>query len=406
MQHFAAAEADLAHAVLLSEDLFTQALWPWLDADSKAALRSMSKHMRSLVDGSITRVASSRQGFVAGDLTIALLTWPAVRHLTLLNVGSAADLASLSTASLAGLKNLTVRECLLTCEHAHCLLAPQADALVMSAFSNSVAATLRAIDISGCARFRSIDFIRSCAQLRCLWMPGCVNVSDLSALSACSETLEELWMARSRGALSLTPLKACTRLRKLDLRDCRSALRNQVEGLQQTCKQLATLQSVEIEGLVHELQPNILPDRQTAATAALAKMVHSNADRYKVQDAIAAAGAIPALVHLLLEPESLADVLREAAGALADMAAGHAQNRATITAAGAIPLLVQLLGPESSAGVQQEAARALFDLAARHAQNQGTINDAGAVPALLKLLRPESSANVRGGSSGGIVQPG
>jgi hypothetical protein len=115
--HMADAELDAdgddtanAHAVLLSEDLFSQALWRWLDVDSKAALRGVSKQMRSQVDGSITRVASPRQGFVAADLTIALLAWPALRHLTLLNVGSGADLAPLSTASLAGLTSLTVRE--------------------------------------------------------------------------------------------------------------------------------------------------------------------------------------------------------------------------------------------------------------------------------------------------------
>ncbi|KAG1666109.1 hypothetical protein FOA52_010899 [Chlamydomonas sp. UWO 241] len=150
----AAHATSLMHAVLLSEDLFTQALCPWLDADSKAALRGVSKAMCSLVDGSITRVVSQRQGFVAADLTVALLAWPAVRHLTLLNVGSAANVVPLSTASLAVLKSLTVRK------------APQAGALVMPTPSSNVAATIRVIDISGCRSLRSIEFVGSCAQLR------------------------------------------------------------------------------------------------------------------------------------------------------------------------------------------------------------------------------------------------
>ena len=109
-----------AHAVLLSEDLFAQALWRWLDPDSKAALRFVSKTMRGQVDGSITRVASPRQeGFSAADLTIALRQWPAVRNLTLLSVGSAAALAPLSTASLAGLASLTVRQVGHASPHAH-----------------------------------------------------------------------------------------------------------------------------------------------------------------------------------------------------------------------------------------------------------------------------------------------
>jgi hypothetical protein len=99
-----------AHAVLLSEDLFCQQLWRWLDADAKAALRVVSKGMRSLVDGAVQVVASPRSGASANDLRFALLRWPAVRDLTMFNVRGAADLSPLSTASLAGLTSLTVRE--------------------------------------------------------------------------------------------------------------------------------------------------------------------------------------------------------------------------------------------------------------------------------------------------------
>jgi hypothetical protein len=99
-----------AHAVLLSEDLFCQQLWRWLDADAKAALRVVSKGMRSLVDGAVQVVASPSSGASANDLRSALLRWPAVRDLTLLNVIDTTDLSPLSTATIAGLTSLTVRE--------------------------------------------------------------------------------------------------------------------------------------------------------------------------------------------------------------------------------------------------------------------------------------------------------
>jgi hypothetical protein len=185
----------------------------------------------------------------------------------------------------------------------------------MPAPSVSLAATLRVIDISGCHRLRSIDFVRSCVQLRCLWMPWCLSVEDLSPLGACSETLEELWMNSSVGVVSLAPLAACTRLRKLDLRGCRPSLINQVEGLQLTCTHLADPQSVKFEGLVHELLPN---------------MPHA--------------------------------MQREAAHALRALAAHSAQNVAEITAAGAIPALVRLHVTSPSADVWQAAARALENL--------------------------------------------
>jgi hypothetical protein len=50
-------------------------------------------------------------------------------------------------------------------------------------------------------------------------------------------------------------LKACL-YRKLDLRDTSSAIRNQVGELRLACTQLADPESVELEGLVHDLQPN------------------------------------------------------------------------------------------------------------------------------------------------------
>ncbi|KAG1679521.1 hypothetical protein FOA52_011122 [Chlamydomonas sp. UWO 241] len=151
----AAIDSVSVHAVLLCEDLVRQQLWRWLDADSKTALRLVCKVMRSLVDGAVQVVASPSSGASAPDLAAALRRWPAVRDLTLLNVSGATDLSPLSTATLAGLTSLTVRE-----ELPH----PGA-AWDMPAPSLSVAATLRAIDISGCHKLRSIDFICNCVQV-------------------------------------------------------------------------------------------------------------------------------------------------------------------------------------------------------------------------------------------------
>ncbi|KAG1673096.1 hypothetical protein FOA52_013166 [Chlamydomonas sp. UWO 241] len=265
-----AAEGDAAaHEVLFSLDLWLE-LWPWLDRDSKAALRGVSVAMRGQVDGSIEVVASPACGFSPDSLTTALLLWPRDTHLTLLGVSDATDLAPLATTALARLKSLTVRQ------------APRAVAqearpwdTLATTLNSSVAATLRVIDLSGCIDLRSIELVRSCAQLRCLWMPGCGSVSDLSPLGACSETLEELWMADNIQVRSLAPLAACTKLRKLDLSGCLPTLDAQVQDLQLACTQLAAPASVEFEGLVHELQDIISPDMQQGAARDLQIMLRN-----------------------------------------------------------------------------------------------------------------------------------
>jgi hypothetical protein len=111
---------ELAHAVLFSPDLFPK-VFLCLDGGSKHALRASSVAMRDQVDGCIEVVASPEEGFTGADLSRALLRWPRVRDLALLNVGKAAvdipwtaaargQLQPLSTASLAGLTSLTIRE--------------------------------------------------------------------------------------------------------------------------------------------------------------------------------------------------------------------------------------------------------------------------------------------------------
>ncbi|KAG1665292.1 hypothetical protein FOA52_015869 [Chlamydomonas sp. UWO 241] len=243
------------------------------------------------------------------------MVWGARPHLA---VRHATDLVPLATASLAGLTSLTVRQ------------ADPGEVLDVPTFSNSVAATLQLIDISGCGGLHSSDFVRSCVQLRCLWMPGFVSASDLSPLAACSETLEELWMAENAAVASLAPLKVCHRLRKLDLRDCHYALRDHVEDLRPAGG------------------PGISRDRRPGARA---PPKHSIPPNIQDKAAITAAGAIPALV-LLLGPDSAEAVKVTAAGTLRNLAANHAQNRVAVTAAGAVPALVLLLGRHSRTDVQ------------------------------------------------------
>jgi hypothetical protein len=274
----------------------------------------------------------------------------------------------------------------------------QGEALDRLTLSSAVAAKLRVLDISGCRYLRSIDFVRSCVHLRCLWLPCCFKVSDLSPLAGCSETLEELWMAGSRSVKSLAPLKACTRIRKLDLRACDPELRNQVEDLRLACTQLADPASVKIEGLVHDLQPSIPPYMQ--ANAATALMDVSHAGGHEAKDAIAAAGTIPALVQLLASDSPA--VRRQAAWALSHLARGHAQSQAANAASGAIPALVQLLRPQSGAGVQEESANALRDLAAGNTPNKAAIAAAGAIP-LLVQLQGSKNADVRASATGALL---
>ncbi|KAG1663338.1 hypothetical protein FOA52_004100 [Chlamydomonas sp. UWO 241] len=399
----AAEEASAsAHAVLLSQDLISR-VWPWLDRESKAALRGVSSAMRRLVDGSIEVVASPVSGFSSQGLSNALLLWPRTTHLTLLNVGGADDLAPLATAPLTRVTSLTVRQ------------APRGDADeacpwdMPAALSSTVAATLRLTDLSGCIDLRSIEFLRCCAaaQLRCLRMPGCMHVSDLAPLGAC-ESLEELWMADDVRVRSLEPLKACRGLRQLDLRACLPALSAQVQDLQLSCTELADPSSVALKGLVHGLQPSIPPDMQLDAAFNLAMMIMTGRcpDGQDVTQDVVAAGAIPALVNLLGH-DSTAETKTGAAIILHLVAANHlsaanrTENQAAIAAAGAIPALVLLLGEAAWSNspapmrMQEAAARALHNLAANHAGNQAAITAAGAIIALVRLRGPDIPEAVR-----------
>ncbi|KAG1656437.1 hypothetical protein FOA52_006979 [Chlamydomonas sp. UWO 241] len=272
----------------------------------------------------------------------------------------------LATTSLAGLTSLTVRQAPPSGTGAAVALTLRTWTL-----SRTVAATLQVIDVSGCYSLSLIDFVRSCVQLRCLWMPGCDSVSDLSPLAACSETLEELWMAMTAigQVVILAPLEACNKLHKLDLRGC----------------------NFDYDELVGPESSEGVREAAAGALGSLAYKHHHN------KDVIAAAGAIPALVQLL--GSASARVRTEAAHALGILADNHVQNQACISAAGAIPVLVQLLlEPESKSfeDPQMAAARALGCLAKEDPPNQAAIAASGAIEALVWLLvGPEFSEDMQ-----------
>ncbi|KAG1678472.1 hypothetical protein FOA52_014503 [Chlamydomonas sp. UWO 241] len=148
-----------------------------------------------------------------------------------------------------------------------------------------------------------------------------------------------------------------------------------------------------IAGLVQLLGPQSSSVEQADAANELGCMAHGDAQK---KTAIAAAGAIPALVQLLhdcdgsVRSSSCWAVTECAAGALGSLAAGHAQNQTAIADAGAIPALVKLLDKDvdicADICVQKEAAFTLSSLAHEHVQNQTTIVAAGAIPALMELL--------------------
>ncbi|KAG1661155.1 hypothetical protein FOA52_002530 [Chlamydomonas sp. UWO 241] len=286
------AATEIAHSVLYSPDLWPQHLWRWLDRGSKAVLRCVSVDMRKQVDPCVAFVSSPEAGFTAEQLESALVRWPRMVALSLLGVSSGEALRPLSTASLAGLKSLTVRE------RAPLLGLPvtPVPAWGLLEFSTNLAATLQVIDVSFCASLTSIDALRSCAHMRCLRMAGGTRVPSLSPLAVCIQ-LEELWLAGNNLRITtLAPLKACPKLCKLDLRGCRRVLRDQVEDPQRvSCLQLAHPASVELEGLAHQLQPSMPPGVQAGAARALGVRAITDQDKADV----AAAGAIPPLVQLL-----------------------------------------------------------------------------------------------------------
>jgi hypothetical protein len=169
----------------------------------------------------------------------------------------------------------------------------------LPAFSSNVAATLKVLDIRYCSLIGNIDSVRNCAQLTRIQM-GSTRVSDLTPLASCTH-LEEAWMAGCSEIKSIAPLAACPRLRKLDLSGCLEGLRDQqFVDLKAACTQLEDPSSVELEGLVHDLDPGIPEGPQWEAAEELAALTDDATDgSAQNRVIIAEAGAIPRLVELM-----------------------------------------------------------------------------------------------------------
>ena len=124
------------------------------------------------------------------------------------------------------------------------------------------------------------------------------------------------------------------------------------------------------------------PSQQAKALSTIAQLSWGlNPD---ILAALAAAGAIPALVRLL-GPGSPAEVQSNAARVLVKLAE-DADSMVTIAAAGAIPPLVQLLRPGSSAEVQEMAAGALRVLSNSNAENRAAITAASVIMNMEQLM--------------------
>lgn len=137
--------------------------------------------------------------------------------------------------------------------------------------------------------------------------------------------------------------------------------------------------------LVQELNEGAL-DVKAQAARELFDMATVSAENRAM---IAAAGAIPPLIHLLQQGGANEQI--QAAAALKWLAI-EGENKTTIAAAGAIPVLVQLLDSDT-AGVVEQAADALKQLAV-DAENKKIIAAVGAIPLLVKLLSHDTAGVV------------
>jgi hypothetical protein len=124
---------------------------------------------------------------------------------------------------------------------------------------------------------------------------------------------------------------------------------------------------------------------QVSATRAIMNLARNSEFASK----ISAAGAIPLLVQFLDPGDGPPAMMQGiAAGALNSLAA-NAEDAVAIASAGAIPLLAQLLKAGSPPDVQWNAIGALASLARANAENAVTIASAGAIPPLARLSRSD-----------------
>ena len=132
--------------------------------------------------------------------------------------------------------------------------------------------------------------------------------------------------------------------------------------------------------------------RQEKAVSAVCALCHGGEEAEQSRDALADAGAIPALTALLSHgPDSRATV--DAASALGNLVFGSQGRAMTIQYAGAIPLLVALLDGRANSKATASSVYAISVLA-REEDIRPTIARGGAIPSLVKLMAAGAASTV------------
>ncbi|KAL4571040.1 hypothetical protein LXL04_017790 [Taraxacum kok-saghyz] len=132
-----------------------------------------------------------------------------------------------------------------------------------------------------------------------------------------------------------------------------------------------------IENLLRKLN-SVSPDDQRAAAGEIRLLAKRNADN---RVAVAEAGAIPLLTHLLTAPDSRTQ--EHAVTALLNLSICE-DNKGSIVNSGAVPGIVQVLRT-GSMEARENAAATLFSLSVID-NNKVTIGSLGAIPPLVMLL--------------------
>ncbi|KAK4492046.1 hypothetical protein RD792_002836 [Penstemon davidsonii] len=133
----------------------------------------------------------------------------------------------------------------------------------------------------------------------------------------------------------------------------------------------------KIESLLHKLTSGC-PEDQRAAAGEIRLLAKRNADN---RVAVAEAGAIPLLVHLLSTPDSRTQ--EHAVTALLNLSICE-DNKGSIISSGAVPGIVLVL-KKGSMEARENAAATLFSLSVVD-ENKVTIGASGAIPPLVTLL--------------------
>ncbi|KAJ4834442.1 U-box domain-containing protein 13 [Turnera subulata] len=144
-----------------------------------------------------------------------------------------------------------------------------------------------------------------------------------------------------------------------------------------TASACSPAERTKIEILLHKLTSGT-PEDQRSAAGEIRLLAKRNADN---RVAIAEAGAIPLLVHLLSTPDSRTQ--EHAVTALLNLSICE-DNKGSIISAGAVPGIVLVL-KKGSMEARENAAATLFSLSVVD-ENKVTIGSSGAIPPLVTLL--------------------